>query len=53
MLQSVGFTRVEVVTPVRGSGFQTARAVAHMLRGKNSFARALRQDRAVFHAYKD
>jgi tRNA (mo5U34)-methyltransferase len=53
MLQAVGFTRIDVITPVRGMGFRTARAAVHTLKGKNTFGKALRQDRAVFHAYKE
>jgi tRNA (mo5U34)-methyltransferase len=53
MLRSVGFARVEVITPVRSAGFRAARAVKHWLTGRNSLAAAFRQDRAVFHAYKN
>ena len=53
MLRSVGFQRVEVITPVRSAGYRAARAAYHWLRRKNRFALAFRQDRAVFHAYKD
>jgi tRNA (mo5U34)-methyltransferase len=52
MLRSVGFSRVDEITPARSAGFRAARAMFHQLKGKNSFARALRQDRAVFHAHK-
>lgn len=52
MLRSVGFPRVDVITPARSAGFRAARAVKHWLTGKNSLALAFRQDRAVFHAYK-
>jgi tRNA (mo5U34)-methyltransferase len=52
MLHSVGFKRVELITPTRSAPFRAARAAFHWLKGKNSFASALRQDRAVFHAYK-
>lgn len=52
MLQSVGFARVEVITPARSPGFRAARAVKHWLTGRNSLTSAFRQDRAVFHAYK-
>ena len=53
MLKSVGFARVDVITPVRSAIFRAGRAVAHRLKGKNSLSLAFRQDRAVFHAYKD
>jgi tRNA (mo5U34)-methyltransferase len=53
MLRRVGFTRVEVITPVRSAGFRAARALKHWLTGKNRLGPAFRQDRAVFHAYKD
>lgn len=53
MLRSVGFRRVEVITPVRSAGFRAARAVKHWLTGKNRLSSAFRQDRAVFHAYKN
>ena len=53
MLRSVGFARVDVLTPARSSGFRAARAVKHWLTGKNTLVSAFRQDRAVFHAYKN
>ena len=52
MLRSVGFTRVETVTPTRSAPYRAARAVYHSLQGKNGLAPAFRQDRAVFHAFK-
>ena len=52
MLHSVGFTRVEVITPARSAAFRAARALFHRLKGKNDLLSAFRQDRAVFHAYK-
>lgn len=52
MLRSVGFARVDVITPAKSAGFRAARAVKHWLTGKNSLGSAFRQDRAVFHAYK-
>jgi Protein of unknown function (DUF1698). len=52
MLRSVGFERVDVITPVRSAGFRAARAVYHWLKGKNRLVPAFHQDRAVFHAYK-
>jgi tRNA (mo5U34)-methyltransferase len=52
MLRSVGFDRVDVISPVRSAPFRAARAVKHWLNGKNGLAEAYRQDRAVFHAYK-
>jgi tRNA (mo5U34)-methyltransferase len=53
MLRAVGFNRVETVTPARSAAFRAARALAHRVKGKNDFASAFRQDRAVFHAFKD
>ena len=53
MLHSVGFTRVEVITPTKSAPFRAARAAYHHLKGKNRFASAFRQDRAVFHAFKN
>ena len=53
MLESVGFARVETVTRTRGAAYRAARAIYHQLRGKNSLRPAFRQDRAVFHAYKN
>jgi tRNA (mo5U34)-methyltransferase len=52
MLRSVGFSRVDVITPVPSAAFRAARALYHWSRGKNGLASAFRQDRAVFHAYK-
>jgi tRNA (mo5U34)-methyltransferase len=52
MLRHVGFTRVDVITPVRSAAFRAARAAFHRFKGKNSFLPAFRQDRAVFHAHK-
>jgi tRNA (mo5U34)-methyltransferase len=52
MLRSVGFTKVETVTPTRSAPYRAARAVYHRLQGKNDLASAFRQDRAVFHALK-
>jgi tRNA (mo5U34)-methyltransferase len=52
MLRSVGFTRVEHITPARSAAYRAARAISHRLKGKNRLAAAFRQDRAVFHAYK-
>jgi tRNA (mo5U34)-methyltransferase len=52
MLKSVGFARVETVTPRRSALYRAARAFVHAAKGKNSLAKAFRQDRAVFHAYK-
>ena len=52
MLASVGFTRVDVITPAPSAPYRAARAVYHRLRGKNTIAAGFRQDRAVFHAYK-
>jgi tRNA (mo5U34)-methyltransferase len=52
MLRSVGFVRVDVITPPRSAPFRAARAVKHWLTGRNSLSGAFRQDRAVFHACK-
>jgi tRNA (mo5U34)-methyltransferase len=52
MLRSVGFARVDVISPIRSAPFRAARALWHQLKGRNSIASAFRQDRAVFHAYK-
>jgi tRNA (mo5U34)-methyltransferase len=52
MLRTVGFARVDVITPARSAPFRAARAFKHWLTGKNSIPRAFRQDRAVFHAYR-
>jgi tRNA (mo5U34)-methyltransferase len=52
MLRAVGFTRVEVITPIRPAVFRAARAAFHQVKGKNGFTSAFRQDRAVFHAHK-
>ena len=52
MLRSVGFARVEQISPTPSAPFRAARAAYHHLKGKNRFASAFRQDRAVFHAYK-
>ena len=52
MLTSVGFSRVDVITPARSAPYRAARAFYHRIRGKNTVAAAFRQDRAVFHAYK-
>lgn len=52
MLRAVGFARVDVITPPGSTLFRAARATVHWLKGRNSFAAAFRQDRAVFHAYK-
>jgi tRNA (mo5U34)-methyltransferase len=51
MLQTVGFRRVETITPQRSVAYRAARAIAHRLKGKNALAPAFRQDRAVFHAH--
>jgi len=52
MLSSVGFSRVDVLTPGRSAPYRAARAVYHCIKRKNTVAAAFRQDRAVFHAYK-
>lgn len=53
LLRSAGFDRVRTVTPPPSAPYRAARAVAHALRGKNRLSQAFRQDRAVFHAWKD
>jgi tRNA (mo5U34)-methyltransferase len=52
MLRTVGFNRIETITPRRSAAFRAVRAVHHWLKGRNDLASAFRQDRAVFHAYK-
>ena len=52
MLQSVGFQRVVTVTPQPSALYRAARAVTHAIRRKNRARLAFRQDRAVFHAWK-
>jgi tRNA (mo5U34)-methyltransferase len=53
MLRSVGFQRVDVMTPIRSAPFRAARAAWHQVKGRNTMRQAFRQDRAVFHAYKE
>jgi len=53
MLKTVGFSRVDVITPTPSPIFRGARAVYHWMKGKNTLSGAFRQDRAVFHAYKN
>ena len=53
MLRSVGFARVDVITPPRSAAFRAARALKHRVTGRNALAAAFRQDRAVFHAFDD
>jgi tRNA (mo5U34)-methyltransferase len=52
MLRAVGFSRIDVVTPLPSAPYRAARAISHRLRGKNTLVDAYRQDRAVFHAYR-
>jgi tRNA (mo5U34)-methyltransferase len=52
MLKVAGFPNVRTVTAQKSTLHRVARAVSHSVRGKSSFASALRQDRAVFHASK-
>jgi tRNA (mo5U34)-methyltransferase len=52
MLHSVGFQRVEQITPSRSALFRAARAVYHGARDGSNVASTFRQDRAVFHAHK-
>lgn len=53
MLRSVGFDRVKTVTPQRSAFYRGARAIVHAASGKAKLPLAYRQDRAVFHAWKD
>ncbi len=53
MLRAVGFTRIRIMTKTRSAAFRAARAIAHRVKGKNDLASAFRQDRAVFHAFKE
>jgi tRNA (mo5U34)-methyltransferase len=50
MLNTVGFTHVETITPTPSVAYRSARALSHWLKGRNTFAAALSQDRAVMHA---
>jgi tRNA (mo5U34)-methyltransferase len=52
MLRTVGFERVQRVTPLPSFPRRAARAVMHHLTGKNRLGSAFRQDRAAFHAFK-
>jgi tRNA (mo5U34)-methyltransferase len=52
LLHSVGFSRVEQVTPTPSAPYRAARAVYHKLKGKNALRLAFRQDRAAFHAHR-
>ncbi len=52
MLHAVGFSDVQMVTGLGGTGYRAARAAWHRLKGKNTWQNAFRQDRAVFHATK-
>lgn len=52
MLHTVGFTRVDVVSPVPSAPYRTIRAVYHGLTGRNAMRLAYRQDRAVVHALR-
>ena len=52
MLRAAGFRKVRTVTAERSTLYRAARAVSHAVRRKNRLAPALRQDRAVFHAWK-
>jgi tRNA (mo5U34)-methyltransferase len=53
MLRTVGFRQVRTVTPERSALYRGTRAASHAVRGKNGLNEAFRQDRAVFHAWKD
>jgi tRNA (mo5U34)-methyltransferase len=52
MLRSVGFDRIETVTPQFSIAYRAARAVVHRVKGRNRLSAAFRQDRAVFHAHR-
>jgi tRNA (mo5U34)-methyltransferase len=52
MLTAVGFQTVSMPAAPPGAVYRGARAAWHRLTGRNSVARAFRQDRAVFHATK-
>ena len=52
MLKCVGFSRVEMVAAPPRAPYRLARAIYHHFEGRNTLARAFRQDRLVFHAYK-
>ncbi len=52
MLRAVGFNSVETITPPPSAPYRAARAVWHAIKGKNDLRSAFRQDRAVFHAFK-
>lgn len=52
MLRNVGFQKVEVLSAPRSAVYRAARSVWHRVHGKNTISNAYRQDRAVFHAYK-
>jgi tRNA (mo5U34)-methyltransferase len=50
MLESLGFVKVTVPTPLPSAMYRAARALYHRVQGKNTLLEAFRQDRAVFHA---
>jgi len=52
MLQSCGFRTVQTVSPLPRAPYRAARAIYHVLRGKDGLRAAYRRDRAVFHARK-
>jgi tRNA (mo5U34)-methyltransferase len=52
MLHAVGFTRVDVVSPVRSAPYRAMRAAYHGLTGRNALRLAYRRDRAVVHALR-
>ncbi len=52
MLKEVGFAEVRTISPRHSMWYRAARAASHAMRGKNTLARAFRQDRAVVHAVK-
>ena len=52
LLTAAGFSRVDIITPPRSTLYRAVRAAWHVVRGKNGWTPAFRQDRAVFHAWK-
>lgn len=52
LLRTAGFSGVRTITPQRSAIYRGARAAYHRLRGRNTLRAALRQDRAVFHAFR-
>jgi tRNA (mo5U34)-methyltransferase len=52
MLRSVGFRRVEIVSPVRSGPYRALRALYHGVTGRGAIRTSYRQDRAVVHALR-